>query len=177
MLPCRLFGNAVESFAQQFSAPQRQTEAIKHIMRRRKPADSTPFVAPQHARHRGHPLWLPPLPRSRINLPPSSVVEPVADRTLSLSRPLPNLAASTSARGPQAGLSQASSRALAFSPDPTPCRHRPGRHRPQAGSLCSTTLLHHGYVGGPSGSAGTVSRSLASAPQSVSVAPADHQTW
>ncbi len=47
-------------------------------------------------------------------------------------------------------------------PGPGPCvPHR-----------CPTT----GYVGGSVGAAGTVSRSLASAPQSVSVAPTDHQT-
>ncbi len=40
----------------------------------------------------------------------------------------------------------------------------------------STTLPHRGYVGGPIGSTGTVSRSLVSAPQSVSVAPVNHQT-
>ncbi len=61
-------------------------------------------------------------------------------------------------------------------PDPAPCHHRPGLHRPRAGSLCSTSLPHHGYVGGSIGAAGTVSRSLASAPQSISVAPTDHQT-
>ncbi len=61
-------------------------------------------------------------------------------------------------------------------PDPAPCHHRPGLHRPRAGSLCSTSLPHHGYVGGSVGAAGTVSLSLASAPQSVSVAPTDHQT-
>ncbi len=61
-------------------------------------------------------------------------------------------------------------------PDPAPCHHRPGLHRPRAESLCSTSLPHHGYVGGSVGAAGTVSRSLASAPQSVSVAPTDHQT-
>ncbi len=59
---------------------------------------------------------------------------------------------------------------------PPPCHHRPCRHRPRAGSLCSTSLPHHGYVGDPVGATGTVSRSLASAPQSVSVAPTDHQT-
>ncbi len=53
-------------------------------------------------------------------------------------------------------------------PDPAPCRHRPW-----AGSLWSTKLPHHRYVGS---SADTVFWSLASAPQSVSVAPADHQT-
>ncbi len=46
-------------------------------------------------------------------------------------------------------------------PDPVPCRHRPW-----AGSLFSTTLPHRGYVGGSAGSAGTVSWSQASAPQS-----------
>ncbi len=61
-------------------------------------------------------------------------------------------------------------------PDPAPCHHGPGLHRLRAGSLCSTSLPHHGYVGGSVGAAGTVSRSLASAPQSVSVAPTDHQT-
>ncbi len=49
MLRTGLFGDAVESFAQQFSAAQKQTEAIKHIMRRRKPAASTPAAVPQPA--------------------------------------------------------------------------------------------------------------------------------
>ncbi len=43
---------------------------------------------------------------------------------------------------------------------PRPCRHKPGRHRPRAGSLCSTSLPLHVYIGGPVGPAGTVSRSL-----------------
>ncbi len=45
-----LFGDVVESCAQQFSAAQKQTEVIKHIMHRRKPAAST----------RG---WVPPCGR------------------------------------------------------------------------------------------------------------------
>ncbi len=58
-----LFGDAVESCAQQFSAAQKQTEAIKHIMRRRKPAAaSTPAAAPQPARRRGHPPVAAPAP-------------------------------------------------------------------------------------------------------------------
>ncbi len=250
----------------------------------------------------GAPLRPPPLPRSRSSLPPGSVVEPVADRTPSPSRPPPNLAVSAGARGPETGdpemeetaqwemvtaplppqeegrvenllfrfvsvpplaqqpavpktsikeqfpqslglkrrrvVNRASrvhfplplspgSRWLPKStppahswnqvrvvalqsplqvvtrravhkpqagflcflpheeesgecytthPDPAPCHHRPGRHRPRGGSLCSTMLPLRGYVGGPVGSAGTVSRSLVSAPRSVSVAPADHQT-
>ncbi len=82
---------------------------------------------------------------------------------------------------PQAGLlcfppHEESGECYTTHPDPAPCHHRPGRHRPRAGSLCSTSLPHHGYVGDPVGAAGTVSQSLASAPQSVSVAPTDHQT-
>ncbi len=57
-----LFGDALESFAQQFSAAQKQTEAIKHIMRRRKPAASTPAAAPQPARRRGRPSAAAPAP-------------------------------------------------------------------------------------------------------------------
>ncbi len=51
----------------------------------------------------GAPLWPPPLPRRGSSLPPCGVVEPVTDRTPSLSRPPPNLAASASARGPEMG--------------------------------------------------------------------------
>ncbi|XP_058621250.1 uncharacterized protein LOC131533149 [Onychostoma macrolepis] len=296
-----LFADAVESFAQQFSAAQKQTEVIKHIMRRRKPAASTLAAAPQPARRRGRPLRLLPLSCSGSSLPPGCVVEPVAGRTPSPSRPTPNLVASASARGPETGdpgmetarremvtaplpppeegrvenlvlfcfcsgagpaasgtqninkravssisgsqeeesgepcitgslpssslasrqqwVAQehpscpfvepgkggntrvpASSRHtpgchkpqagfLCFlpheeesgecytaHPGPVPCRHRPGHHRFRARSLCSTSLPHRGHVGGPTGPADTVSRSLASTPQSVSVAPADHQT-
>ncbi len=102
-----LFGDAVESCAQQFSAAQKQTEAIKHIMRRRKPAAaSTPAAAPQPARRRGRPplatpLWPPLLPRRGSSLPLCGVVEPVTGRTPSPSRPPPNPAASASARGPE----------------------------------------------------------------------------
>ncbi len=84
MLPCR------RPASSRFSAAQKQTEAIKHIMRRRKPAASTPAAAPQPARRRGR-------------LVPGSVVEPVADRTPSPSRPPPNLAVSAGARGPETG--------------------------------------------------------------------------
>ncbi len=99
-----LFGDAVESCAQQFSAAQKQTEAIKHIMRRRKPAAaSTPAIAPQPARRRGAPLWPSPLPRRGSSLPPCGVVEPVTDRTPSPSRPPPDPVASASARGPETG--------------------------------------------------------------------------
>ncbi len=61
-----LFGDGVESFAQQFSAAQRQTEAIRHIMHRRKPAASYPASAPQPSRRHGHPpaaAFTPTLPQ------------------------------------------------------------------------------------------------------------------
>ena len=52
-----LFGDAVESFAQQFSAAQKQTEAIRHILPRRTPAAPTrpPAADPPSTRRRGRP--------------------------------------------------------------------------------------------------------------------------
>ncbi len=52
-----LFGEAVEDFAQQFSAAQKQTEAFRHILPRRSAAVSTPppAAAPPSARRRGRP--------------------------------------------------------------------------------------------------------------------------
>ncbi len=52
-----LFGEAVEDFAQQFSAAQKQTEAFGHILPRRSAAVSTPppAAAPPSARRRGRP--------------------------------------------------------------------------------------------------------------------------
>lgn len=42
-----LFGEAVESFAQQFSAEQKQTEAIKHILPQQTPLLLPPLRQPQ----------------------------------------------------------------------------------------------------------------------------------
>ncbi len=51
-----LFGDTVEGFAQQFSAVQRQTEAIQHILPRRDaPSTAAPGARPQSARRRGRP--------------------------------------------------------------------------------------------------------------------------
>ncbi len=52
-----LFSEAVEDFAQQFSAAQKQTEAFRHILPRRSAAVSTPppAAAPPSARRRGRP--------------------------------------------------------------------------------------------------------------------------
>ncbi len=99
-----LFGDAVESCAQQFSAAQKQTEAIKHIMRRRKPLLLPLRLQPLSLLVAvGAPLWPPPLPRRGSSLPPCGVVEPVTDRTPNPSRPPPDPAASASARGPETG--------------------------------------------------------------------------
>ncbi len=59
-----LFGDAVENFAQQFSAAQKQTEAIRHILPRRAAAASIrpPVAAPQSTRRRGRPPAATPAP-------------------------------------------------------------------------------------------------------------------
>ncbi len=52
-----LFGDTVEGFAQQFSAVQKQTEAIQHILPRRDApaATAVPGSRPPSAHHRGRP--------------------------------------------------------------------------------------------------------------------------
>ena len=66
-----LFGDAVQNFAQQFSAAQKQTEAISHIMPRRSAAASTPPpAAPQPARRRGRPSASASAPASQQQPPP-----------------------------------------------------------------------------------------------------------
>ncbi len=59
-----LFGDAVENFAQQFSAAQKQTEAIRHILPRRAAAASTrpPAAVPRSTRRRGRPPAAAPAP-------------------------------------------------------------------------------------------------------------------
>ncbi|KAL1247005.1 hypothetical protein QQF64_034491 [Cirrhinus molitorella] len=49
-----LFGDTVEDFAQQFSAVQKQSEAISHILPRRS-ATKPSGARPQAARRRGRP--------------------------------------------------------------------------------------------------------------------------
>ncbi len=97
-----LFGNAVESCAQQFSAAQKQTEAIKHIMRQREPAAaSTSAAAPQPARRRGRPPLADPCSHAAAAaFHQCGIVEPVTGRTPSPSRPPPNLAASAKCKRP-----------------------------------------------------------------------------
>ncbi len=96
-----LFGDTVESCAQQFSAAQKQTEAIKTSCTGRNlllPLRLQPLSLLIAV---GAPLRPPS--RCSSSLPPGGVVEPVTGRTPSPSRPPPNPAASVSARGPETG--------------------------------------------------------------------------
>ncbi len=66
-----LFGDAVENFAQQFSAVQKQSEAISHILPRRSAVASTlPPAAPQPACRRGRPPATAPAPAPQQQPPP-----------------------------------------------------------------------------------------------------------
>ncbi len=60
-----LFGDAVENFAQQFSAAQKQTEAIRHILPRRAAAASTRPPVVGGSRGRSIALLTHPLPERR----------------------------------------------------------------------------------------------------------------
>ncbi len=127
-----LFGDAVENFAQQFSAAQKHTEAIRHILPRRAAAASTrpPAAVPPPGRRRqclgllvaeGGPLPPPPLPRS--SLQPSSAVEPAAGQPPRPSRPPPNQAASVEASGPETddpGMEMFALREMVNAPLPPP---------------------------------------------------------
>ncbi len=100
-----LFGDAVENFAQQFSAAQKQTEAIRHILPRRAAAASTRPPASVYSSPRAAPCRRP---RSRAadaaassSLQPSSAVEPAAGQPPRPSRPPPNQAVSVEASGPE----------------------------------------------------------------------------
>ncbi len=66
-----LFGDTVEGFAQQFSAVQKQTEAIQHILPRRgaPAAAAAPRTGPPSARRRGRP------PASSRAAPPRAEAE------------------------------------------------------------------------------------------------------
>ncbi len=68
-----LFGDAVENFAQQFSAAQKQTEAIRHILPRRAAAASTrpPAAVPRSTRRRGRPPATAPAPAQQTQQPPA----------------------------------------------------------------------------------------------------------
>ncbi len=114
------------SLGQQFSAAQKQTEAIRHILPRRAAAASTrpPAAVPRSTRRRGRPLPPPLLPRSRrSSLQPSSAVEPAAGQPPRPSRPPPNQAASVEASGPETddpGMEMFALREMVNAPLPPP---------------------------------------------------------
>ncbi len=269
-----LFGEAVEGFAQQFSAAQQQTEAFRHILPRRSAAVSTPppAAAPPSARRRTRPPAASTSAPARPQQQPSQrhSVELAAGKRRSPSLPLPNLRSARPSGGPETGDPESldpalqevvtapllppeegrvenllfpfilfrhwlssqwypnlKKRAVSFfsgsqegedgsardpvstlpSPSPfayeqqgpvrgrdafsrTPCSAlEPGkcctahsgptseRTAFRVGPLCSTSLPHRGYVCGFPGPACTVSGGLASAPQAVSLAHENHQTW
>ncbi len=68
-----LFGDAVENFALQFSAAQKQTEAIRHILLRRAAAAFTrpPAAVPRSTRRRGRPPAAAPAPAQQTQQPPA----------------------------------------------------------------------------------------------------------
>ncbi len=68
-----LFGDAVENFAQQFSAAQKQTEAIRYILPRRAAAASTrpPAAVPRSTRRRGRPPAAAPATAQQTQQPPA----------------------------------------------------------------------------------------------------------
>ncbi len=94
-----LFGDAVESFAQQFSTAQEQTEVIRHVLHWRAAAVSIspPVAVPQPARHQG---W-PPVSVSNPVLHPQQ--PPAKQRCRAVRRSPLNLAVSGIARGPGLG--------------------------------------------------------------------------
>ncbi|KAI2661350.1 ORF V: Enzymatic polyprotein [Labeo rohita] len=69
-----LFGDTVEDFAQQFSAVQKQTEAIKHILPRRDIPTMSAGPQPPPARRRGYmtPDWQPDVELAVGAAPPAS---------------------------------------------------------------------------------------------------------
>ncbi len=182
-----LFGEAVEDFAQQFSAAQKQTEAFRHILPRRSAAVSTPppAAAPPSARRRGRP----PAPRvsgtqnfNKRAVSFSSGSQEGEDgsvRDLVSTLPSPSLFASGQ-QGPVRGR-DAFSRIPCPTMEPGQCHttHSDPTSRRTAfrvGPLCSISLPHRGYVSDSPGPACTVPGGLARAPQAVSLAPEDYQT-
>ncbi len=175
-----LFGEAVEDFAQQFSAAQKQTEAFRHILPRRSAAVSTP-----------PPAATPPPARRRRRPPAASTSAPARPQQ-------------QPSQWPQHGAGRREAARPASAPaKPVRCQ---GRRRPWDGdpeprdpalqemaiapllppeegrveNFCSVPPLapgpHRGYVYVSPGPACTAPGGLARAPQAVSLAPEDHQT-
>ncbi len=193
-----LFGEAVEDFAQQFSAAQKQTEAFRHILPRRSAAVSTPppAAAPPSARRRGRP------PAASTSAPARPQQQPALRPQRGAGRRRPAQPASAPAKPvkrqgrrrpwdgrPGAFGSCSSGDGDRTTPSPgggpggesfvsflfcsaTDPRVSAFRVR----SLCSISLPHRGYVSDSPGPACTVPGGLARAPQAVSLAPEDYQT-
>ncbi len=159
-----LFGEAVEDFAQQFSAAQKQTEAFRHILPRRSAAVSTPppAAAPPSARRRGRP------PAASTSAPARPQQQPALRPQRGAGRRRPAQPASAPAK-----------------PVKRQGRRRPWDGRPGAFGSCSSgdgdcTTPSPG--GGPGGESFvsflfcSATDPLARAPQAVSLAPEDYQT-
>ncbi|KAL0176422.1 hypothetical protein M9458_028752, partial [Cirrhinus mrigala] len=83
-----LFSDTIEDFAQRFSAVQRQTEAIKHILPWRE-STKPPAAKPSSARRRGHPpaastsALAPPPPPKESTAPQRGGAQPAAQASTS----------------------------------------------------------------------------------------------
>ncbi len=191
-----LFGEAVEDFAQQFSAAQKQTEAFHHILPRRSAAVSTPppAAAPSPARRRRRPpaasTSAPARPQQqpsqrpqhgacrRKGNPRASGTQNWAVRKTPSPHSHPPLSSPVGSRvqSEDAMTSPAPSDQLWSQVSVAPHTQTPLRDALPFESLGSTALPHRGYVYVSPGPACTVPGGLARAPQAVSLAPEDHQT-
>ncbi len=122
-----LFGDVVENFAQQFSAAQKQTEAIEHILPQQPAAafTQTSVAVPPSARRRGCPPVAASVPAQPKQQPPPRRQLPAARGMPSPSRPPPNQAASIRVSGPETGDPEMGASALqemAAAPLPPPRR-------------------------------------------------------
>ncbi len=191
-----LFGEAVEDFAQQFSAAQKQTEAFHHILPRRSAAVSTPppAAAPSPARRRRRPPAASTSAPARPQQQPSQRPQhgagrrkgnPRASGTQNWAvRKTPSPHSHPPLSSPVG--SRVQSEDVMPSPAPpdqlwsqvsvAPHTQTPLRDALPFESLGSTALPHRGYVYVSPGPACTVPGGLARAPQAVSLAPEDHQT-
>ncbi len=150
-----LFGEAVEDFAQQFSAAQKQTEAFRHILPRQSAAVSTPppAAAPPPDRRRRRPPAASTSAPARPQQQPSQWPQHGAGRrkafTGQATFPSPSLFVSGQ-QGPVRGR-DAFSRAPCPAVEPGECctTHSDPTSRRSAfrvGPLGSTALPHRGYV-------------------------------
>ncbi|XDV15041.1 hypothetical protein PO909_015189 [Leuciscus waleckii] len=149
-----LFGGAVESFAQQFPAVQKQTEAIRHILPRRTAAAPTrpPTADPPFAHRRCRPSEASSAPAktsSSKGAAPSPGGGPGGESFVCF------CFCSATCHSPLT---------LPFDGSRYMLHHILCRYAVRVGSLHSTALPHPGYICGAVGPACTVSGSLAVLP-------------